>query len=221
VSLPVRDFEKANGFVAAFTAVADEDQHWTQSAADGVQYYTLPPANPMIPLAPTIAVGKELLVAGLDRASVEGAMKRASGGGLRLADASVFKTNAALVPKPTQSFTFIDTALLYGRLDAALRPMLIMGAAFVPGIADAVDLGKLPTAEVITKHLSPIVVSQHHQDDGYLTESLGPISIYQAAIGIAGATGAAKAFYLPTTSPSTTNPISSLPAATPTDEDDE
>lgn len=194
-SLPVKDAEKANRIVAAFTAVADEDKPWTQSAEGGVQYYTLSPENPMIPLAPTIAVTKDLLVAGLDRTSVETAMKRAGAAGAGLAETSGFKTAAALLPKPTQSFTFIDTALLYSRLDTALRPMLIMAAAFVPGVADAVDLGKLPAPEVVTKHLSPIVMSQHYQKDGYVTESIGPVSIYQAAIGVAGLSGAGAAYY--------------------------
>lgn len=194
-SLPVKDAEKANRIVAAFTAVADEDKPWTQSSEGDVQYYTLPPKNPMIPLAPTIAVAKDLLVAGLDRTSVEAAMKRAGVAGPGLAETSGFKTAAALLPKPTQSFTFIDTALLYSRLDTALRPMLIMAAAFVPGVADAVDLGKLPAPEVVTKHLSPIVMSQHYQKDGYVTESIGPVSIYQAAICVAGLSGAGAAYY--------------------------
>ncbi|MFN2476269.1 MAG: hypothetical protein ABR526_08020 [Chthoniobacterales bacterium] len=229
-SLPVRDVEKANRIVAAFTAVADEDQQWMQSPSDGVQYYTLPPANPMIPLAPTIAVGKELLVAGLDRLSVEAAVKRGSGSeAARLADAPVFKAGSALVPKPTQAFTFVDAALLYSRLDAALRPMLIMGAAFVPGIADAVDLGKLPAPEVVTKHLSPIVMSQTYQDDGYVSESVGPVSIYQAAIGILGASGAATGFYQkqagasgnPNPPAPFANPAGPSPTASPEEDEDD
>jgi hypothetical protein len=228
VTLPVRDVEKANGIVGAFTQVADEDRQWTRSASEGVQYYTLPPANPMIPLAPTIAVAHELLVAGLDPTSVEAAIKRRDGGGARLGDASVFKTTAALVPKPAQSFSFLDTALLYGRLDAALRPMLIMGAAFVPAIADAVDLGKLPAPEVITKHLSPIVISQTFQNDGYVTESVGPVSIYQAVIGIAAATSAAKMLGEPSstaggnapTAPALINVHGPSPAPSAADDDD-
>jgi len=79
----------------------------------------------------------------------------------------------------------VDTALLYSRLDASLRPMLLMAAAFMPAIARSVDLGKLPSPEVITKHLSPIVSSQRYDRDGYVAESLGPITLDQAAIGLA------------------------------------
>ena len=63
--------------------------------------------------------------------------------------------------------------------------MLLMAAAFMPAIARSVDLGKLPSPEVITKHLSPIVSSQRYDRDGYVAESLGPITLDQAAIGLA------------------------------------
>jgi hypothetical protein len=79
----------------------------------------------------------------------------------------------------------VDTALLYSRLDASLRPMLLMAAAFMPAIGRSVDLAKLPSPEVITKHLSPIVSSQRYDRDGYVAESLGPITLDQAAIGLA------------------------------------
>lgn len=227
-SLPVRDAEKANRIVAAVTAMADEDRHWTQSSKEGVQYYTLPPANPMIPFAPTIGISNQLLVAGIDAASVEAAITRGAAGSSQLANARAFQAAEALVPKPTQSFTFIDSALLYARLDAALRPMLIMGAAFMPGIANTVDLGKLPDAEVITKHLSPIVMSQFYQNDGYVIESVGPVSMFQAVIGIAGVSGAAATLYQMQTgagiaSPpplDTNSPAALDPTATPPDEPD-
>jgi hypothetical protein len=63
--------------------------------------------------------------------------------------------------------------------------MLLMAAAFMPAITRSVDLGKLPSPEVITKHLSPIVSSQRYDRDGYVAESLGPITLDQAAIGLA------------------------------------
>lgn len=226
-SLPVHDVEKANRIVAAFTAVADEDRPWTRSEKGGVQYYTLPPANPMVPFAPTIAVGNQLLLAGIDPASVEAGIARAGGGSSQLSGAQAFKTAETLVPKPTQSFTFLDTALLYARLDAAVRPMLIMSAAFMPGIGEVVDLGKVPAPEVITKHLSPIVMSQIYQNDGYVTESIGPVSIYQAVLGVAGASGAAATLYKAQTAaaggggavpPAVSSP--SIPAATPLDDED-
>ncbi|CAN5623412.1 hypothetical protein BH18VER1_BH18VER1_16930 [soil metagenome] len=194
-TVPVRDMEKAKQILTSLTGASGDGNGWTQSDKEGVHYYTLAPANPNIPFAPAVAVGPQLLVAGMEARSVEAAMERARSGSSPLASSQPYKAADTLVPKPGQSFTFIDTALLYGRLDAALRPMLIMAAAFAPGLANSVDLGKLPAADVITNHLSPIVMSRYYDNDGYVTESIGPVSLFQAALGIAGASGAARTFY--------------------------
>jgi hypothetical protein len=63
--------------------------------------------------------------------------------------------------------------------------MLLMASAFMPGMTDSVDLTRLPAVEVITKHLSPIVSSQRYDGDGYVAESVGPITLDQSAIGLA------------------------------------
>ena len=89
------------------------------------------------------------------------------------------------MPTPTNLFAYIDTALLYSRLDASLRPMLLMAAAFVPSVASSIDPTKLPSPEIITKRLSPIVSSQRYDHDGYVAESIGPITLDQSAIGVA------------------------------------
>ena len=55
--------------------------------------------------------------------------------------------------------------------------MLLMSAAFMPAISDYVDVGKLPPPETVTNHLSPIVSSQRYEGDGYVTESVGPVTL--------------------------------------------
>ena len=62
--------------------------------------------------------------------------------------------------------------------------MLLMGAAFMPAMNNYIDVSKLPSPEVITKHLSPIVSSQRYERDGYMAESVGPVTLNQAAIGL-------------------------------------
>ena len=194
-TLPVTNAATARSIVAALTSSAQGDSTWTTSERDGVQYFSLPPANPMVPVTPTIAIGSQMLLVGLDAASVESGMKRGAAGTSELGNSPGFKTVEQLVPAAKQSFAYLDTAMLYARLDAALRPMLVMAAAFMPAITQTVDLGKLPPPDVITRHLSPIVMSQSYQGDGYLTESVGPISAYQTIIGIAAVSGAGAAFY--------------------------
>ncbi len=184
-TLPVKDATKAREIMATITAATANETAWTTSEKDGVQYFTKPPANPMVPIGPTIALSNQLFIAGLDLSSVESAMQRASATSSGLAAASAFKSAEALVPAPKNAFGYFDTALFYTRLDAAVRPMLIMAAAFMPSVADTVDLGKLPAAEVITRHLSPFVLSQIYQDNGYRVESVGPLSLYQIGIGAA------------------------------------
>ena len=194
-TLPVKDAAKADEIVMTMTAAAAEGSPWAVSERDGVRYYSQMAANPLIGVSPTIAVGNGSALVGLNAASVESAMKRGGATDSQLAGTAAFKAAEGAVPRATHSFAYIDTALLYTRLDAALRPMLIMSAAFVPGIAQTVDLGKLPDPEVIARHLSPIVLSQSYHGDGYLTESVGPISMVQAVLGVAGASGAGAMWY--------------------------
>ena len=99
------------------------------------------------------------------------------------------------MPSAKHAFLYVDSALLYNRLDAALRPMLLMGAAFIPSISQNIDLAKWPSAETITRHLSPIVMSQNYEGDGYVTESIGPVTFYGAAASGAALGGAAMMLY--------------------------
>ena len=122
-------------------------------------------------------------------------MKRGETGNSDLAASKNFQNAERAVPAARQAFTYIDPALLYTRVDATFRPMLFMSAAFLPGISDTVDLNKLPAPEVITKHLSPIVMSQSYDGDGYIAESVGPVTVYQTIIGAAALGGAAAVLY--------------------------
>jgi hypothetical protein len=111
-------------------------------------------------------------------------MKRITKSSGELGNSSSYKAAARSVPAPTNFFAYIDMPLLYSRLDAALRPMLLMSAAFMPAISDHIDVNKVPPPDLVTKHLSPIVSSQRYDGDGYVAESMGPITLNQAAIGL-------------------------------------
>jgi len=114
-----------------------------------------------VAITPTIALSDRILIAGLNPVSVEEAIRHGSSGSSELADSQTYQAAARLLPVP-RIFAYIDTALLYSRLDASLRPMLLMAAAFVPAVAGSIDASKLPASEVITKHLSAIVCSQKY-----------------------------------------------------------
>jgi hypothetical protein len=184
LTVPVTDGAKAGKITDALIR-ADEGATWTQTQKDGVRYFSKQSAVSLVAITPTIAVSNRILIAGFNPVSVEEAMKRSGVGSAEFSDSQTYKAAERLVPSPTNFFAYVDTALLYSRLDASLRPMLLMAAAFMPAVAGSIDATKLPSPEVITKHLSPIVSSQRYDHDGYVAESIGPITLDQSAIGVA------------------------------------
>ncbi len=105
--------------------------------------------------------------------------------------------------------------------------MLLMGAMFLPKVAEYVDLSKWPPADVITKHLSPVVTSTYYKSDGYVTESVGPVTFTQAAVGVGVIVGGSVAAYqhqgqlggTPPALTQPTTPASPIPTPTPTPEE--
>ena len=184
LTLPVIDATKAGEIVEAITR-GEEDAIWTQTEKNGVRYFSMQSPASLIAVTPTIALSNRTLIAGFNPVSVEEAIKRGGSASSELSNSQTYKNAARSVPSPSNFFAYVDTALLYSRLDASLRPMVLLAAAFMPGITDYVNLGKLPAPEVITKHLSPVVSSQRYERDGYVAESVGPLTLDQSAIGLA------------------------------------
>src|SRR5262249_39401940 len=59
-----------------------------------------------------------------------------------------------------------------------------------PSLNEKIDLRKWPDPGVVTRHLSPIVMSENYAKDGYVTESVGPVTLYQAVVvSLASAAG--------------------------------
>jgi hypothetical protein len=211
-TLPVKDAAKANKILTALAAEKAEGADWTHEERNGVHYFSTASTGRMFSLSPTIALSDRILIAGIDADSVEAAMKRSASGSSELASAKNFQTAERALPAAQQAFAYVDLALIYTRLDATLRPMLFMSAAFLPGIADTVDLNKLPAAEVIAKHLGPIVMSQRYDNDGYVAESIGPVTLYQTILGAGAISGAATMLYQHQMPRTPRTPSSSTPA---------
>jgi len=183
-TIRVKDPVRANKIVTGLMHAMDEDATWKKTEKDGVTYFYMQTPAALLAITPTVALSNQVLIVGLDSASVEAGIKRTANVASALNSLPSYKAAERAVPPPTNVFVYTDTPLLYTRLDAALRPMLLMSAAFMPGISDYVDVTKLPPPEVVTKHLSPIVSSQRYDGDGYVTESVGPITLSEAAIGL-------------------------------------
>jgi len=182
-TLHVKDSGRARKIVNALTA-SDENAKWTKTEKQGAVYFSLQTPAALFAITPTLALSKQILIVGLDSISVESAINRAARSSSDLSSSPTYKAASRTVAPPQGAFVYLDTGLVYARLDAALRPMLLMSAAFMPGISDYVDVGRLPPPEIVIKHLSPIVSSQHRERDGYVTESIGPVTLSEAAIGI-------------------------------------
>lgn len=193
-TVPVQDAAKANEALAKLTAPA-EGATWTQLEKDGVRYFSMQSTAQLFAFSPTFALSDRMLVMGTDAVAVESAMRQSTSGASELATSANFQAAERTVPTAKQAFFYIDSALLYTRLDAALRPLLVMGAAFMPSLNENLDLNKWPPVAVVTKHLSPIVMSQNYKGDGYVTESVGPVTMYQAIVGLVVTGGGATMLY--------------------------
>ncbi|MGE5208599.1 MAG: hypothetical protein ACM3KL_04625 [Alphaproteobacteria bacterium] len=215
VTVPVTDAAKAGNIVEAILH-ADDEASWSKTEKDGVRYFSKQSAESFVAITPTIGLSDRILIAGLNPVSVEETIKRSASNSSEFAESKAYKSAAHLLPAPTNFFAYVDTALLYSRLDASLRPMLLMAGAFIPAVADSIDPGKLPAAEVITKHLSPIVTSQRYDGDGYIAESIGPITLDQLGLGVAILSGfGAAARHSGSGLPATAIPSASSPSPTP------
>ncbi len=194
-AMPVRDAGKANKIVTTITDSNSDDFRWTHREKEGAHYYSGSSGLQLFAFSPTIGLSDRMLVVGLDAGSVEGAIKRAGTGSSELAATRNFQNAERAVPTAQQAFVYLDPALIYARFDASLRPLLAMGAAFLPALNDTVDVGKLPPADIVSRHLSPTVMSQSYRGDGYVAESIGSVPLYQTVIGAIATSAAAGAIY--------------------------
>jgi hypothetical protein len=196
-AIAVKDMAKANQIVTTITNTGASDLKWSHRENEGVHYYSTGSGLPLFSFSPTIGLSDRMLVLGADSGSVEAAMKRGGTGPSELTTSRPFQTAERGIPTAQQAFVYVDPALFYARFDAMLRPLLAMGAAFLPAVADTVDVSKLPPADVIAKHLSPTVMSQSYQGDGYVAESIGSVPLYQTVMAAIGAGVAASSLYHP------------------------
>jgi hypothetical protein len=102
-----------------------------------------------------------------------------------------FKETESLVAAPSDLFLYVDAKAGFLRLYDASRPMLIFGSALIPVMNRFVDMMALPEGAEIAKHLSPIVLSRHRVANGFIDESAGPVTAYEASAFVIGSAVAA------------------------------
>lgn len=222
-SMPVRDFDRARKIVEALVSIPIEGTEWTHEEKNGATVFTVQPFGSQLPLVPTISLSGSAIYLGTEPGAIENLQSRLAKPARELENSPRFRDAVALVPKGDCAFNYVDTQLIWERLDAALRPFLAIGATLYPALGKGVDLSKIPPAEVITKHLSPIVMSQRYDKEGYVTESVGPVTFRAATLGLGVAVGGSLVYLRQglqdggiLSSTPNTPPISATPSASAT-----
>lgn len=210
-SLPVRDFSRAEAVV---TGWADRFG-WPRLERGGKVYYQPPQFSSLAAIEPMLAISDRFLVFGTERKRIETVL---SANPIKnpLSGGSTYREAVRAIPDPDQQFAYIDLPNVYRRLDALARPILQVSAALAPGgVGSALDPGKLPPAEVVARHLTPIAASQTYLHDGYRMESIGSATFGQA---IAGGLASGIALRIARTSPlsaPSSNPLPRTAAPSP------
>jgi hypothetical protein len=188
-TLPVKDPARARKIAEALTSVEIAGMPWIRSEKNGATFYSAQLSGGIFSIQLALAVSDQMMLAGSDAAAIEAALTRIASPANELEKSAIFRDASRQVPAGESAFNYVDTRLLFERTDASLRPLLLMGAAFSPALGKNVDPAKLPPQEAIAKHLSPIVMSQRYEKEGYVTESLGPVTFRAATIGLVGTVG--------------------------------
>jgi hypothetical protein len=189
-ALPIRDPSRARKMIDALTSLPIAGTEWTREEKNGATVFSVHPLGAQLPLSPTIVLSGNAVFLGTETAAIDSLRTHLTNPARELEKSARFRDALALVPQGDCAFNYLDTQLTWERLDKMLRPVLAVSATLYPALGKGVDLTKIPPAEVITRHLSPIVMSQRYEkSDGYATESVGPVTFRAATIGLGVAIG--------------------------------
>lgn len=190
-ALAVKDSAKASEALQEILALFPTT---TTTDLGGLKYYSFPELGS--PFAtPTFTLDEGYLFAGIDAASID-TIRQAAKAGETLESSPTFVPVKEAYRSANEVFIYVDSRAVFERAYTFVRQFAPWAAATTPGLNEVVDLSKLPDAETIAKHLSPIIYSQSRLSDGYLVESTGPITLIQ--VGLVGA-GISPSFSKPKT----------------------
>ena len=192
LSLDVRDPAAAAKLIDGLTRPSTGVEGWQTTPDNGVVLHSLPMAGGYLNL--TVTNTDKHLILSLNAEGAKALVKQEKTGGANFTGSEAYKHGVAALPKADRAFGYLDSKMFFERLYGVLKPAAMFGGTMMyPQINDYVELGKLPDGDVISKHLSPIILSQSSDAQGVLVESVGPVTFLQAGVGIGGL-GAAAAF---------------------------
>ena len=189
-SLDVHDPAAAAKFADNLPGALAAAGEWQTSPANGLTLHTLTVPSVKV-LSPAFTLTDKHLVLGLSATGVAAAASRDKTGGANFTSTQAYKDSIGNVTKGTDAVGYIDSKALFERTYGALKPMAALSSMMYPQASEYVEVGKLPDAETVSRHLSPIVYSQSSDDQGMLVESVGPVTFIQAEVGLGGVLGAA------------------------------
>jgi hypothetical protein len=217
-TMDVKDKAKAEKALDLLSGGSLGSAPWAKQSLDSVEYYGMPSVG-LSMLKPTLALSDRFLVAGLSYESVKAAVVAAKTPGGKLDQTPQFKSAQESVKPATHGFGYVDSQRLFQKVYGQLRPLAMMYASFSKEASEYMDASKLPEAGVISKHLTPIVYSSSKVTGGSLVESVGPVTMSQAALGVGAVVGAVAVplvkNYLPALNGMSASSVSS-PATPPT-----
>jgi hypothetical protein len=191
ISLDVRDREKARTFIEALTAASGDTPAWTRQQENGIDIYRMTQPQPVAITSPSLAFNDRFLLISATRDAALTAMQRleAKQGGLGTTSAFI-NAQQSVVP-PTTAYGYFNLQSLFERAYGTFRPFIAMSLAFMPNAAEYIDASKLPSTEVVSRHLGQITYSQAQTAQGILSQSTGTVTLNQALLGmVAGSIGA-------------------------------
>jgi hypothetical protein len=220
----VFDVRNAAPLRQALDAMSEPDpagEAWTRQELQGATLYQGKGEGLLSFLTPSLGLSDRYLTLTFMAHAVAARAQHPEPGAATLATVPAYQSAAGAIQPPGDAFGFLNTAAIVGRAYGTMRPVLAMSLAFNPDVAPYIDAGKLPSPEVLSKHLGATAYSKAATPKGQLTESKGPITYNQAMVGTALIYGAAA---LPMLKQTLQNggfanglipPVPSLPATQP------
>lgn len=172
ISIPATDSLKVNSWMEQAAARLNV----TLQAEGEVHFISMPQLSEG--LKPTMADARGWFFIGTDPAVIKqasGQVEKKSPQGT-LVSSPDFAKAETLYHQANEVFAYFSTKELFERLYEKVRPGLLLGGSFMPGISTTVDFAKLPSAAAISKYLTPIFYAQSHVDEGLLIQSTGALS---------------------------------------------
>ena len=86
-----------------------------------------------------------------------------------------FSKNKSLYDASNEAFFYFDTKEIFTRVYSLARPSLMLGGNIFPQAKGMIDFSRLPSTAICRKYLTPIVIAQSHEQDGFLIQSRGAL----------------------------------------------